>query len=70
MNEFDWGFIIASGLSLIGYFVSLELRIRNLQNALIQNKQKLVDLGIASNIHALSYNDLADKLNADLGRKP
>lgn len=61
------GLLIAGGISLLGYFISLEWRIRNLRNELLQTKEKVVDQNISANVHSLSDAELDSELAKRLG---
>lgn len=65
MSNIEWGILIAGVLSVIGYVVSLELRLRSVQSKLLQSEQSLADVGISDKIHAESDADL----NAALSKK-
>lgn len=54
--------IVAGGLGLLGYFFSLEWRIRNLKNVLLQSEQKNIDSKIVADVLALPDAELDSEL--------
>jgi hypothetical protein len=66
MNQVQWMELIAGGLIIIGYFTSLEWRLRILQNELLEEKQKIVDANILSKVHSMSDAELDSALASHL----
>lgn len=58
------------GSGLIGWIVSLEIRLRNTQAKLVISEQKVTDANIVQQIHNFTDAALKLTLEADLGAGP
>ncbi len=68
MSGGNWLEVVAA-LTIVGGFVRAELKIRNLQNAILRKDQQIGDKKIVDNVHRLTDSELdlllADKLRTE-----
>jgi hypothetical protein len=61
--------ITAFGMIAVGWIVTLEVRLRDVQNQLLRSKEKLVDEGIVKTVSSMPDAALDAALSKDLSKR-
>lgn len=64
--NFDTIALLATGVAVIGYVASLEIRLRSVQNQLLKSKEVEIDEKIRTNVSAMPDDALDAALKRDL----